>query len=256
MAEGTPVVIETRGADGPALAGRGSRASRRFSRPRASARPRRSTCPGAAADLRPGMFVTVRLLYGASAQATLIPASALWEDPRTGDSTVFVVEEAAGLVEPDVPGAEIPARAAAGRPATGGGAGRGPGSGGRARGRRGRVGGDPRPAPAPGEPRGGPAVSRPRPACGPPRWDAGPRACESLQREDLLETLPRQAASGGAGPRGRAAGEPRRRWTRCSERLGQRAEVPTTGPRRRRAAEWRASPTSRSAARWPPRWST
>lgn len=42
--------------------------------------------------LRPGMFLTVDVLYGESDRATLVPASALWEDPRTGVEGVFVVE--------------------------------------------------------------------------------------------------------------------------------------------------------------------
>jgi RND family efflux transporter MFP subunit len=41
--------------------------------------------------LRPGMFVDVSILYGQSETATLIPAGALWEDPRTGVRGVFVV---------------------------------------------------------------------------------------------------------------------------------------------------------------------
>ncbi len=41
--------------------------------------------------LRPGMFVTVDILYGESEQAPLVPSSALWEDPRTGIVGVFVV---------------------------------------------------------------------------------------------------------------------------------------------------------------------
>jgi len=41
--------------------------------------------------LRPGMFVTVDVLYGQSERATLVPATALWEDPRTGVAGVFVV---------------------------------------------------------------------------------------------------------------------------------------------------------------------
>lgn len=47
--------------------------------------------------LRPGMFVTVEVHYGESREATLVPASALWEDPRTGVRGVFVVTETAGL---------------------------------------------------------------------------------------------------------------------------------------------------------------
>ena len=47
---------------------------------------------GVQGRLRPGMFVTVDILYGQSQQATLVPATALWEDPRTGVRGVFVVE--------------------------------------------------------------------------------------------------------------------------------------------------------------------
>ncbi len=53
------------------------------------------------------MFVTVRVLYGASERATLVPASALWEDPRTGDWIVFVVRDRDGLSEATAPGGEI-----------------------------------------------------------------------------------------------------------------------------------------------------
>lgn len=40
--------------------------------------------------LRPGMFVTVDVLYGESQQATLVPISALYEDPNTGQMGVYV----------------------------------------------------------------------------------------------------------------------------------------------------------------------
>jgi len=43
--------------------------------------------PGA--DLMPGMFVTVDVLYGESEQATLLPKSAIYEDPGTGAVGVF-----------------------------------------------------------------------------------------------------------------------------------------------------------------------
>jgi RND family efflux transporter MFP subunit len=58
--------------------------------------------------LRPGMFVTVRVEYGASDLATVVPASAIWEDPLTGDATVFVVEDAQGLVPATSAGGEVP----------------------------------------------------------------------------------------------------------------------------------------------------
>jgi len=50
--------------------------------------------------LRPGMFVTVRILYGASEEATLVPTSAVWEDPRSGERGVFVVDDDRGLQIP------------------------------------------------------------------------------------------------------------------------------------------------------------
>lgn len=45
---------------------------------------------GQAGQLRPGMFVTVDVLYGQSAEATLVPSSAIWEDPRTGIHGIYV----------------------------------------------------------------------------------------------------------------------------------------------------------------------
>lgn len=44
------------------------------------------------AGLRPGMFVTVDVLYGESERATLVPASALWEDPQTGIRGIYVFD--------------------------------------------------------------------------------------------------------------------------------------------------------------------
>lgn len=41
--------------------------------------------------LRPGMFVPVDILYGQSQQATLVPTSALFTDPDTGQSGIFVL---------------------------------------------------------------------------------------------------------------------------------------------------------------------
>src|SRR5699024_12006129 len=39
-------------------------------------------------SLRPGMFVPVDILYGESQQATIIPTSALYADPNTGEEGV------------------------------------------------------------------------------------------------------------------------------------------------------------------------
>lgn len=42
------------------------------------------------ARLKPGMFVTVDIFYGESDQATLVPLSALWENPATASVGVYV----------------------------------------------------------------------------------------------------------------------------------------------------------------------
>ena len=64
-----------------------------------------------ASGLRPGMFVAVRVLRGESDPATLVPTSAVWEEPGTGFTQVFVVEEDDGLAEPPTPESNIPDRA-------------------------------------------------------------------------------------------------------------------------------------------------
>ena len=61
---------------------------------------------GEGGRLRPGMFVTVDVLYGESEQATLVPASALWEDPRSGTRGVYV---AGGSAIAPTSSSEIPA---------------------------------------------------------------------------------------------------------------------------------------------------
>lgn len=43
--------------------------------------------------LKPGMFVTVDVLYGESEQATLIPLSALYENPTSGETGVYVSQD-------------------------------------------------------------------------------------------------------------------------------------------------------------------
>jgi RND family efflux transporter MFP subunit len=50
--------------------------------------------------LSPGMFVTVDVMYGESEQATLVPTSAIWEDPRTGLRGVWVVESMPSVALP------------------------------------------------------------------------------------------------------------------------------------------------------------
>jgi RND family efflux transporter MFP subunit len=104
---GSPVEIDVRGSGGNPLRTEISRISP-FLEAESFSTTAEIDIPGAGSGLRPGMFVTVRVLYGASERATLVPASALWEDPLTGDWTVFVVEDSAGLSETAVPGGEIP----------------------------------------------------------------------------------------------------------------------------------------------------
>jgi len=50
--------------------------------------------------LRPGMFVPVDILYGESQQATLVPTSAIYTDPATGDEGVFVATALGSEIEP------------------------------------------------------------------------------------------------------------------------------------------------------------
>jgi len=63
--------------------------------------------------LRPGMFATVRILVGQSREATLVPVSAVWEDPASGERGVFVVDEATGLETPRGAVGEVPSEARA-----------------------------------------------------------------------------------------------------------------------------------------------
>lgn len=64
---------------------------------------------GAGTGFQPGMFVTVDVLYGQTEEATLVPSSALWEDPATGALKVFVVGAPAGE-QPEAP-AKVSSRA-------------------------------------------------------------------------------------------------------------------------------------------------
>lgn len=53
--------------------------------------------------LLPGMFVTVDILYGESEEATLVPKSALYEDPGTGALGVYVASSLGLETEPILP---------------------------------------------------------------------------------------------------------------------------------------------------------
>jgi HlyD family secretion protein len=96
---GQPVTVSPRGGEGaPGAGGAGFRAT--LSRVSPFLEPGSFTTTGeidldgvaGAEVLRPGMFVTVDVLYGESERATLVPASALWEDPQTGVQGVYVFE--------------------------------------------------------------------------------------------------------------------------------------------------------------------
>ena len=53
--------------------------------------------------LKPGMFVTVDVFYGESQQATLVPKSALYEDPSTGSRGVYVASSLGSEIIPEEP---------------------------------------------------------------------------------------------------------------------------------------------------------
>ncbi|MEL7833141.1 efflux RND transporter periplasmic adaptor subunit [Fodinibius sp. Rm-B-1B1-1] len=50
--------------------------------------------------LRPGMFVPVDILYGESQQATIVPTSAVYNDPTTGEDGVFVATSLGSEIQP------------------------------------------------------------------------------------------------------------------------------------------------------------
>jgi hypothetical protein len=119
VTEGTPVVIDAGDAADTAIEATISRISP-FLEASSFSTSAEIDVTGASSVLRPGMFVAVEVLVGTSSESTLLPASALWEDPLTGDWVVFVVTDDAGLVEPETPTDEIPeqSRAVEMRPVT------------------------------------------------------------------------------------------------------------------------------------------
>ncbi len=61
--------------------------------------------------LKPGMFVTVDIFYGESEKATLVPQSALFENPTTGVTGVYVARDTINAVPPSLnppPGEQEP----------------------------------------------------------------------------------------------------------------------------------------------------
>ncbi len=109
VSEGTPVQIDARGLEEGAVRAAVSRISP-FLEESSFSTVAEIDVPRGEGGLRPGMFVRVRVLHGESEPATVLPVSAVWEDPQTGASQVFVVEEADGLVEPRAPRTEVPER--------------------------------------------------------------------------------------------------------------------------------------------------
>lgn len=65
-----------------------------------------------AARLRPGMFVTVDVLYGESELAALVPNSAIYRHPRDGREGVFAATLPDGPRMPERPADALPARSA------------------------------------------------------------------------------------------------------------------------------------------------
>jgi multidrug efflux pump subunit AcrA (membrane-fusion protein) len=110
VAEETPVEIEARDSKVETVMAAVSRISP-FLEEASFSTTAEIDVPGHGSGLRPGMFVTVRVLYGASRRATLVPASAVWEEPTSGDRLVFVVEESDGLAEPETAPGDVPDRA-------------------------------------------------------------------------------------------------------------------------------------------------
>jgi multidrug efflux pump subunit AcrA (membrane-fusion protein) len=86
---GQPVEIRVGGDDGDAIDARVSRISPFLQEGSFSAEVEIDV-PNQAGRLVPGMFVTVDIFYGQSDEATLVPTSALYEHPVTGERGVFV----------------------------------------------------------------------------------------------------------------------------------------------------------------------
>jgi RND family efflux transporter MFP subunit len=108
--EGDPVLVASRGQGGEALEARLTRISP-FLRDESFTSEGEIDIDNSAGQLRPGMFVSVDILFGRSDEATLLPTSAVWEDPRTGERGVFVVEGGPTLTTPAAPTRDNPDQA-------------------------------------------------------------------------------------------------------------------------------------------------
>lgn len=62
--------------------------------------------PNDVGALVPGMFVTVDIFYGESAQTTIVPTSALYDNPATSDQGVFVASKPPGPLQAGQTGAD------------------------------------------------------------------------------------------------------------------------------------------------------
>jgi HlyD family secretion protein len=107
--EGTPVEIDARDHEGNAVSAAVSRISPFLEQSSFSTIAEIDLERGS--GLRPGMFVAVRVLRGETAPSTLVPTSAIWEDPRSGTSQIFVIEDAGGLREAVSATDEVPDQA-------------------------------------------------------------------------------------------------------------------------------------------------
>jgi RND family efflux transporter MFP subunit len=107
VAVGTPVEVEAREVAGRSMRAEISRISP-FLEQSSFSTVAEIDVPVSDRILRPGMFVAVRVLYGESEAATLVPASAVWEDARTGSQLVFVVADVDGLDEATATSEAIP----------------------------------------------------------------------------------------------------------------------------------------------------
>jgi RND family efflux transporter MFP subunit len=108
--EGDPVIIRTRRAEVEPIEGHLTRVSP-FLAAESFTTVGEIDLDNSNGVLRPGMFVTVRILYGKTKEATLVPTSAMWEDPRTRERGVFVVDDSDGLAIPLGRPTETPDRA-------------------------------------------------------------------------------------------------------------------------------------------------
>jgi hypothetical protein len=106
---GTPVAIDGRGPETESITAAISRISP-FLETESFSTTAEIDLPPTTEGFRPGMFIEARILIGRSTPATLAPASAIWENPLTGDRVVFVVVDDDGLAEPEAPSDEIPDR--------------------------------------------------------------------------------------------------------------------------------------------------